>query len=383
MKTPRQPNMMLKGGVGMTDRDVVVNEIRRTFGGRLDELEDRLSTFRESELPQDPGSIGQDIESFQPGDFPNSAATATVSRAETAERRELLREGTTGLRKVIEGRENELTNREQVGLEAIIVLEGRPPLFIQGGDFVQTPPEWQVLDRHRDRIRASIARVGRIEMTGHPNFEWIGTGFLAGPDSVITNRHVAREFARSDGIGWRFEQGMSARLDFNKEHGALQPVEFDITGIVGIHERYDLAVLRVAATGGANTRRLPDPLEVKATRPGAVRDRQVYVIGYPAWDGRRNDPAYMRQIFSDIFNVKRLQPGLVTSWAEGDEAFVHDCSTLGGNSGSPVFDLQTHAVIGLHFGGRYLEGNSAIPLWRLIDDPLLGAGQINFVEPAG
>ena len=35
----------------------------------------------------------------------------------------------------------------------------------------------------------------------------------------------------------------------------------------------------------------------------------MYVVGYPAWDGRRNEPEPMRRIFADIYNVKRLQPG--------------------------------------------------------------------------
>jgi hypothetical protein len=362
----------------MADRDVVVAEVRRTFGDRLTELEERLSTIDEAELPGEPGPKVPDIDSAPSGELSDRAVVPRVEQAAGAERQEILLDGTAGLRKVIEGREDELTPREQVGLEAIIVLEGRPPLFVQGGDFVQTPAEWQVLDGHRERIRASIARVGRVEVSGHPDYEWIGTGFLAGPDAIVTNRHVAREFARFDGASWVFESGMSARLDFNEEHGALQPLEFAITGIVGVHERYDLAILEVAHAGGAD-QALPDPLAVAATRPGTVADRKVYVVGYPAWDGRRNDPTYMRQIFSHIYDVKRLQPGLITSWTDGADSFMHDCSTLGGNSGSPVFDLETHEVVGLHFGGRYLTGNNAVPLWRLTGDELLRAGGVNFV----
>ena len=159
----------------MADRNVVVAEIRRTFGGRLSELEDRLSVVRESELSQEPGHSAPDIDSPPPGMLPDRAVVPQVERAAAAERQEILLDGATGLRKVIEDRTDELTAREQVGLEAIIVLEGRPPLFIQGGDFVQTPAEWHVLNGHRDRIRASIARVGRVEVVGHPNYEWLGT----------------------------------------------------------------------------------------------------------------------------------------------------------------------------------------------------------------
>jgi V8-like Glu-specific endopeptidase len=309
--------------------------------------------------------------------LPDGSVIPGITRASDAARQAAVQDGTRGLRKVMDGHADDLTPAEQVGLEAIIVLEGRPPLFIQHGDFLRVPEKWRVLNDHREQIRSSIARVGRIEVTGHPSFEWIGTGFLAGPEAVITNRHVANEFARADGAGWRFQADMSATLDFNEEHGALEPLEFEITGIVGIHERHDLAVLSIAATGGPGSA-LPDPLTVAAAKPGRVTDREVYVIGYPAWDGRRNDPTYMRQIFDGIYDVKRLQPGLVSAWTDGQDVFRHDCSTLGGNSGSPVFDLETHAVVGLHFGGRYLIGNNAVPLWRLADDALLRAGGVNF-----
>ena len=55
----------------------------------------------------------------------------------------------------------------------------------------------------------------------------------------------------------------------------------------------------------------------------------------------------MRRIFADIYNVKRLQPGTVTVSGDPDKLLRHGCSTLGGNSGSPVTDLETHQVLGL------------------------------------
>ena len=42
-------------------------------------------------------------------------------------------------------------------------------------------------------------------------------------------------------------------------------------------------------------------------------------------------------------------------------------------------DLETHQVIGLHFGGRFAVGNYAVPLWMLAGDPLLREGELNFV----
>jgi V8-like Glu-specific endopeptidase len=72
----------------------------------------------------------------------------------------------------------------------------------------------------------------------------------------------------------------------------------------------------------------------------------------------------MARIFGDIFNVKRLQPGSLRNLFVWGKTFKHDCSTLGGNSGSCVVDLETGRVIGLHFAGRYGRHNRAVALWK-------------------
>jgi V8-like Glu-specific endopeptidase len=64
----------------------------------------------------------------------------------------------------------------------------------------------------------------------------------------------------------------------------------------------------------------------------------------------------------------------VKSIASQEPLLEHDCSTLGGNSGSCVFTTDTHEVVGLHFGGMNVNeetakgsANLAIPLSRLGD----------------
>ena len=67
----------------------------------------------------------------------------------------------------------------------------------------------------------------------------------------------------------------------------------------------------------------------------------------------------MQSIFGDVYDKKRLAPGQVTE--ARPDVVLHDCSTLGGNSGSVVVDLATGEAVGLHFAGRFLETNYAIP----------------------
>jgi hypothetical protein len=119
----------------------------------------------------------------------------------------------------------------------------------------------------------------------------------------------------------------------------------------------------------------PLPLALAAPEIGDA-EHLVYLIGYPATDNQGiTPPEVLTRIFGGIYEVKRLQPGTITAISKALPRFAHDCSTLGGNSGSCVVDLETHKVIGLHFSGSYRDTNYAVALWALTKDPLLvGAG---------
>lgn len=306
-------------------------------------------------------------------------SVADGSEQPSSDAKALIEAGSRALIKVSkEGKQAKLNPDEQMGLEAIVLLEGRPAILVQEGKFFPAPSAWQVLEQQRNQIQAIFPSVGRIELTGHPDFDWLGTGFLVANDVIMTNRHVAQEFCRQGSTSkWKFASGMKPRIDYVEELGATNSAEFAIKSVIGIHERYDLALLRVSRKSSSGNK-APQPLSIRSTPPKTLKKRQVYTIGYPAWDGRRNDPVEMRKIFGEIFNVKRLQPGEVVR-LEPSQIFVHDCSTLGGNSGSCVVDLETHQAMGLHFGGRYLEGNKAVALWELTKDPLIKKAKLNFV----
>ena len=60
-----------------------------------------------------------------------------------------------------------------------------------------------------------------------------------------------------------------------------------------------------------------------------------------------------------MFEKKRLAPGQLIRVSSRE--LQHDCSTLGGNSGSVVLDLESGEAVGLHFAGRFLVANFAVP----------------------
>jgi endonuclease G len=86
-------------------------------------------------------------------------------------------------------------------------------------------------------------------------------------------------------------------------------------------------------------------------------------------------------MFRGLFGCKRLLPGYLMGYRrylpqrradpnpQSLEVLAHDCSTLGGNSGSAVLDITTGDVVGLHFAGEYLTANYAVPAWELAADP--------------
>jgi endonuclease G len=255
--------------------------------------------------------------------------------------------------------------------EAIVRRFGRPSLLVKdhsvGYQTIQDPESqvWsQRLKAALPAIEAVVPSVGRIAVQELPGYSWVGTGWLVSTDVVVTNRHVAQAFAYRKGaeLGFRrlaaHEQRVRASVDFRQEYDSDEENEYRIIQLLLMEEEDgpDLALLRVHPQSTLG-QPLPDPVPLSPKRPTPGQD--IAVIGYPARDGHRNDPLVMEQIFGDVYDKKRLGPGKVLESKE--QYFTHDCTTLGGNSGSLVIDLTTGHAVGLHFAGSYLDRNYAVP----------------------
>ena len=79
----------------------------------------------------------------------------------------------------------------------------------------------------------------------------------------------------------------------------------------------------------------------RAGRDASSTTENVATIGYPAYDSRIPEPDLMERIYGKIYNKKRLAPGGVTRVEQ--TRLWHNCTTLGGNSGSVVLDLDKRA----------------------------------------
>jgi hypothetical protein len=248
--------------------------------------------------------------------------------------------------------------------EAIIRLFGRPVLFVRNDGFDPTGTEYwdSVLTAARERLLLAALSIGRIEVGNVPGYRWLGTGWLIEEDVIVTNRHVAAEFARPERDGFIFGSSflgrMSARIDFREEFQGAAPAEFELTHILDVvpEPGPDMALLRVRwSDSPARAGRRPIDLITRVSV-----GQEVATIGYPAKDTRTVIPDDMDRIFGNIYDVKRLAPGEVSFVGTAEGYLTHDCTTLGGNSGSAVVDLATGNALGLHFAGLEQQANYAV-----------------------
>lgn len=280
----------------------------------------------------------------------------------------------------------ELTVEDAMIAEAIIVPLKRPAVLVKDDSFDVKHPDWQFLNDSdqvpRGHILSAIPAVGRINVPSDWSVPYAGTGFIVGENLLMTNRHVAEVFANGLGQGdVALKPGASVNINFKAEHGSFRRRRVRIDGVRMIHPYWDMALLELEE--------LPDgvtPLSLSQAAPETLFEQPVAVLGYPAFDPR-NDSAVQNELFKRIYNVKRLQPGyytrqsVVRSFDKRVRASCHDASTLGGNSGSAVVDMQSGQVVGLHFGGIYERENYAVPTAELARDPHVVRAGVLF-EPA-
>lgn len=258
-------------------------------------------------------------------------------------------------------------------LEAIVQRFGRPPLLIRNDQIElealeDFPPG---TDAKIKNIEPLVRSVGRVEFV-NASMAWGGTGSVVedskGRKLVITNRHVAKivakrvaggkgVFLRSPSSGIR----CGANVDFSEEVGTTvgdaRTARVVAVEYIADDMAADVALLKIEADFP-----LPDPIALSDAE--AKQGDLVAIIGYPAFDSRNNASDQARY-FRDLYEVKRFAPGRILQARSGASTLSHDCTSLGGNSGSSVISLETGRIVGLHFSGVYGKENTAVGVTTL------------------
>lgn len=270
-----------------------------------------------------------------------------------------------------------------------IVRAGRPALLVQKNEIQFSGTEsdqasGEVIARLRatkDKVEPLLPLVGRIDSPNNAgNLPFLGTGWLVDRNIVVTNRHVAEIMARNDGRSFVFKPGrfgekLQVSVNYRREHALSHAAVAAVKRVLWIEpdsKKADIAFIEVDAADDGLARGWID----LAANDGANAD-EVAVIGYPARAPAHiiPDQGWMDRIYGGTYEIKRVAPGLMGDTSRGWA--THDCTTLGGNSGSVVVSTATGKAVALHFAGLYMVENYAVPAstirWYLGKRPWSGS----------
>mgnify|MGYP000921023660 FL=1 len=188
-----------------------------------------------------------------------------------------------------------------------------------------------------DRIKPSIVVVGTYKKTNSPQFVLRGTGFVVGNGNIVaTNAHVVPDSAESDAPALVI-QARNERGEPQVRRARLLQRDRD----------HDLAIISIEGPA------LP---ALKLQNSDSVREGlSIGFTGFPIGGALGFSPVTHRGIVSSITpialpggNAQQLNEKLIQRIKSGAfNIFQLDATAYPGNSGSPVFDVETGNVIGV------------------------------------
>ena len=217
----------------------------------------------------------------------------------------------------------------------------RPALRVET-EVLPRAPAVRLDEAARASIEAMLPGVASVGRDWHSAF---ATAFQVAPRVLVTNEHVTRRLLQDP-------EGL-AQGRFVAHFGACSrpgKSTVPILRVLETHPREDVALIELVSEGP-----LSHGLRL-AWEPALRREEEVLVVGYPIYN--LGNPPWVDELFENLYGVMRASPGEVL----GGEAnkLYHDCTTLPGSSGSPVFGMKTGLVVGIHSSGQFAYRNTAV-----------------------
>lgn len=187
-----------------------------------------------------------------------------------------------------------------------------------------------------ERVKPSTVVIGSYKISGSPQFAMRGTGFVVGDGNLIaTNDHVTSEIADAE---------LVVRVGAGPAPGESR---LRRARVVATSKAHDLAVLRIEGA--------PLPA-MKLGNSDTVREGQTAAFtGFPIGGALGFSPVTHRATVSSITplalpggNSNQLNEKFIQHIKSGTyDIFQLDATAYPGNSGSPLFDVDTGEVIGI------------------------------------
>jgi S1-C subfamily serine protease len=187
-----------------------------------------------------------------------------------------------------------------------------------------------------DRIRRAIVAVGTNEPTRNPSFQFRGTGFVVGDGTLVaTNNHVLPPAVDATRL-----EVVSIAIPMPGGEAVVREATIVVRDV-----EHDVGILRLSGPA------LP---ALRFGDPSKVREGETYAFtGFPIGGVIGIFPTTHRALISAITPVVLTQPtsrsldaAMIRKLrAERFPIFQLDATAYPGNSGSPLFDIETGDVI--------------------------------------
>ena len=189
------------------------------------------------------------------------------------------------------------------------------------------------------RIKPSVLAIGFYKETQSPRFGFSGTGFVVGDGNLlVTNAHVIAR-ATEDDAG---DSSLVVYTPGTSGQDSLRRVE-----VIEVDQPHDLALLRFEGSAM--------PVLTLGPAQPAREGQMVAFIGFPLGSNLGLSPVTHRGIVSAITSValpspsaRQLDSRAIKALKDGAfELLQLDATAYPGNSGGPLFDVDTGAVVGV------------------------------------
>jgi len=171
------------------------------------------------------------------------------------------------------------------------------------------------------------------------------TGFLISDDVLMTNHHCIPSSGFARGV----------TVTFNHESGVVKNNfdSYDCSEFIGNNEELDFALLRCVGSPGSKYGFM-------------TLDSTTVSLG---------EEIYVVQQNCDYYNDRNCEYSKKISYGtvlKSDASVTHDADTLGGSSGSPIFNKSGHTVSAIHHAGLGNNGqgrgveNYGVPMKNIV-----------------
>lgn len=215
------------------------------------------------------------------------------------------------------------------------ILSGRIVLWIS--IFSIASSAWADLPEAIERIKPSIAAVGTYKKTSSPQFVLRGTGFVVGNGNLVaTNAHVIPENTDLD--------SPTLVVQVRNRQGETQ---IRRASLAHRDREHDLAILQIEG--------IALPALTLRNSDSAREGQGIGFTGFPIGGALGFSPVTHRGTISSITpialpggNTQQINEKVIRQIRSGTfNIFQLDATAYPGNSGSPVFDVDTGDVIGI------------------------------------